>query len=67
MSQKNRKKPSQTFTKIAIQRNKVAWEEWLKYTNNEASAQVFNRWRKLSHNNIINCEKLKYIRNIIDY
>jgi len=52
--------------KIAIQRKKVAWKEWLKDTNNEASARVFSRWEKVYHN-IIRCEKLRYIRNIIDY
>lgn len=51
-----KEKENTKIVKIAIQRKKVAWKEWLKGTNNEASARVFSRWEKVNHNNIIKCK-----------
>jgi len=60
-----RKKP--WFNQIcedAVQRRKIAREEWLKDTNNEERTADFSRRRKEAHN-IIRCEKRKYIQNIM--
>jgi len=62
-----RKKPwfNVLICEDAVQRRKIAREEWLKDTNNEERTADFSRRRKEAHN-IIRCEKRKYIQNIMN-
>lgn len=49
----------------ALQRRKIAREEWLKDTNNETKKTRFITRRKET-NNILRCEKRKFVRNLIE-